>query len=63
MSTGTAATATRTPPRSNDNWLNLDWLMKALSLAHHQASVAGQADIAERLGELHELALARRDRA
>lgn len=44
-------------------WREIDWAMKALSLAAHQCTVAGLPHVTEDLLRLHEVAARERDRA
>lgn len=44
-------------------WQAIDWVMKAISVAMHVAYTAGQTEIAADLGQVHERARQRRDRA
>lgn len=44
-------------------WMEIDFAMKAISVAMHQAQRAGLPMVVEQLGIAHKAALAERDRA
>jgi hypothetical protein len=48
---------------SKHRWLEIDWAMKALSLAMHHVARLGMTDVFESLQACHEVLKARRDRA